>query len=48
MKNRILRSVLVVAYIGIVLSGQLGSVPNNATAANVMQSAHTGVMPSGK
>ncbi len=43
MKSRILRSVLLVAYIGFALSGQLGSLQSNAASANAIQNAHTGL-----
>lgn len=43
MKNRILRSMLLVAYIGFALSGQLGSLQSNASQANAMHTASTGL-----
>lgn len=47
MKNRILRSMLLIAYIGFALSGQLGSLQNNSTA-NAVANASNGFVQLGK
>lgn len=39
MKNRVIRSALLIAYIGFALSGQLGSIQNNTTAESAQKSA---------
>ena len=41
MKTRILRSVLLVAYIGFALSGQLGSLQSNATSGSAPTTANS-------
>lgn len=40
MKSRILRSVLLIAYIGLALSGQLGALQNNALSDSSVQSVN--------
>lgn len=48
MKNRILRSVLLVAYIGFALSGQLGSMQSNAATGSATQGATAALVPVAK
>ena len=47
MKTRILRSVLLVAYIGFALSGQLGTLSGNAVASNT-HGSHTALIQAAK
>ena len=39
MKNRVIRSALIIAYIGFALSGQLGSIQSYSSAEGSQQSA---------
>ncbi|SDG94187.1 hypothetical protein [Propionivibrio dicarboxylicus] len=47
MKNRILRSMLLIAYIGFALSGQLGTLQSNVSPSAVANAA-TGYVQLGK
>ena len=48
MKNRLIRSMLLVAYIGFALSGQLGSLQSNFAAGNATQGTPAALAPAGK
>ena len=48
MKNRLIRSMLLVAYIGFALSGQLGSLQSNFAAGNATQGTAAALAPAGK
>ena len=48
MKNRLIRPMLLVAYIGFALSGQLGSLQSNFAAGNATQGTPAALVPAGK
>lgn len=48
MKNRLIRSMLLVAYIGFALSGQLGSLQSNLTSGSATHGTAAALVPAGK